>query len=271
MTGLTLKLVESPEVDLDCTGLTPLELAGKRPAQLRSHRFACGRRKLSLGDLFEVSGEADGVTLTIEHATSRLHRVGAGMTSGTLHVSGDVGSQLGLRMREGVLRLDGSAGDGVGLGLRGGLIEIAGSVGDGVGGPAPGDVSGMNKGTILIGRHAGARVGERMRRGLIAIGGRAGDWCGQQMIAGSIVVLSGSCGQGLGFGMRRGSIVLAKSGFMPSPTFSLTGEFELAFLPVLTSYLASLKPAWRARLSAVKAVQRWVGDAGGLGEILIAC
>ncbi len=270
MSGLTLTLVDAPDFALDMSVLTPAALAGKRLAQIRAIKLQQGRKRVALGDLFEVSGEAADDSLTIDRATRQLHRLGYGLTGGLLQVNGDCGDEAGLRMRGGALRISGNAGDGVGLGMRGGLIEISGSAGDFAGGPAPGDVTGMKNGSILIGRHLGRRAGERMRRGLIVVGGNVGEGCGSQMVAGSIVVL-GHCGPGLGAGMRRGSIVLAKAGDTPGAGFTLAGEFELAFLPLLINYVASLKPGWRGRLSALGKVQRWVGDAanGGMGEILI--
>lgn len=270
MTGLTLTLKEAPSLAIDMSAVLPSSLAGKKPAQLRTLKLQQGRRKISLADLFEIEGDADGENLHIQGACTALHRVGANLDRGTLTVTGHCGVEAGLRMRAGTLRISGSVGDGLGLGMRGGLIDVAGSAGDFVGGPAPGDVTGMKNGTILVGKHLGARAGERMRRGVIAVGGNTGAYCGSQMVAGSIVVL-GQCADGAGFNMRRGTLLLVNKWTLPSSGFALAGRFELAFLPLLANYLVGLKPAWKGRLGNLGVVERWVGDAanGALGEILI--
>ncbi len=272
MSRLTLTLKAHPDFALDMSAVTPAALLDKRLPQIRAIKLQHGRRRVALGDWFEVEGDTKATALVIEASQASLHRVGAGLTAGTsIEVHGDCGLETGLRMRGGVLRISGHAGDGTGLGMRGGLIDIAGDCGDFAGGPAPGDVTGMKNGAIVVGGHLGARAGERMRRGLIAAGGNAGAYCGSQMVAGSIVVL-GECGEGVGSGMRRGSIVLARPSSVAGRNFVLTGEFELAFLPLLISYLRELKPEWAARLNKLGRVSRWVGDAGngGFGEILIA-
>ncbi|MSQ69388.1 MAG: formylmethanofuran dehydrogenase subunit C [Gammaproteobacteria bacterium] len=271
MTGLVLTLHNPPAFELDCTTLNAATLQGKTLAQVGRLKLTQGRHRVSLGDLFDVSGDTQTDELTLLGVTPKLHRVGAGLASGVLRLSGNCGLELGLRMRGGRLLLTGNAGDGVGLGLRGGYLEVSGSAGDFIGGPAPGDVAGMNNGTIIIGRHAGARVGERMRRGLIIVGGDTGPLGGAQLIAGSIVLL-GEVGPGLGTGMRRGSIVLAKPGHAPAATFNLAGTFDLPFMPLLIAHVTALKPRWRARLAGLARVTRWVGDAsaGGMGEILLA-
>lgn len=271
MSRITFTLRAKPELPLDLSSLNPATLAGRRLPQIRAMKLQQGRRRVPLGDWFEIEGETDASTLVLEGAAACLHRVGAGLSSGSIEVHGDVGHEAGLRMRGGLLRISGNAGDGVGLGMRGGVIDIEGNAGSFAGAPAPGDVTGMKNGTILVGGNVGERAGDRMRRGLLAVGGNAAAFCGSQMVAGSIVVL-GDCGAGLGVGMRRGSIVLSKPTGIAGHNFQLAGEFELAFLPLLVRYLSGLKPLWSARLARLTKVQRWVGDAGngGMGEILIA-
>ena len=88
------------------------------------------------------------------------------------------------------------------------------------------------------------------------------------MIAGSIIVL-GSVGAGVGTGMRRGTIALAQAPADLGTGFAMNGHYELAFTQLLLRHVAGLKAAWRARLSRVTSVERWVGDAGGLGEVLV--
>ncbi len=270
MSTLRLHLAAAPDFDLDMRGVTPDALKHKKPQEIRRLRLAQGRRGVALGELFEIDGEADGEVLEITGACPRLHHVGAGMTAGELRVAGDCGAWLGAELRGGRLLLRGSAGDGVGAGMRGGLVDVSGSIGDFAGAATPGAVSGMKGGAIVVGRDAGRRLGDRMRRGLIAVGGDVGPACGSQMIAGSIVVL-GANGPGLGAGMRRGTIALLNAPAALDVNFLPNGRYELAFTQLLLRHVAGYRRAWKARLSRVASVERWVGDAGsgGLGEVLI--
>ena len=268
MSTLILRVTAAPDLDVDLTGITPDALKAKRLTEIRRLRLRHGQRGIALGDLFDIAGEPGGDVLEIHGATARLQRIGAGMTGGELRVHGDCGAWLGSEMRGGTLSIRGNAGDGVGASMRGGLIDISGNAGDFIGAPIPGAVSGMKGGTIVVQRRAGRRAGDRMRRGLIAIGGDAGNACGSQMIAGSIIVL-GSVGAGVGTGMRRGTIALAQAPADLGAGFAMNGHYELAFTQLLLRHVAGLKAAWRARLSRVTSVERWVGDAGGLGEVLV--
>jgi formylmethanofuran dehydrogenase subunit C len=105
MSGLTLTLVDALDFALDMSALTPAALAGKRVAQIRALKLQQGRKRVALGDLFEVSGEAADDALTIHDATRNLHRLGYGLTGGLLQVNGDCGDEAGLRMRGGSLRI----------------------------------------------------------------------------------------------------------------------------------------------------------------------
>ena len=270
MSGLVFVLKAAPHFSVEVSALTPVALAGKTLREITALPLAAGASSLKVGDLFRVSGKADGQTLTLRDATPQLIAVGGGMTGGMLVVEGSVGEHAGRRMRGGTLRVAGNAGDGVAAGMRGGLIDVAGSAGDYAGGPTPGDVSGMRGGTLLVGGSVGQRCGDRMRRGLILVGKDAGDYCGSQLIAGTVLV-RGSCGAGAGFGMRRGSLLIGQPASAPTGSFAYTGTYALPFLPLLLRHVAELKPRWRSSLAAFNNVQRWVGDAGngGLGEILL--
>ncbi|MGE3771816.1 MAG: formylmethanofuran dehydrogenase subunit C [Gammaproteobacteria bacterium] len=270
MSALGLHLAAAPDFDLDMRGVTPDAFKNRKLGEIRRLRLPCGQRGIALGELFEIDGAPDGDVLEITGACARLHHLGADMTAGELRVTGDCGAWLGAEMRGGRLLVRGNAGDGVGAGMRNGLIEISGSIGDFAGAAVPGAVSGMKGGTILVARHAGRRLGDRMRRGLVVVGGDVGMGCGSQMIAGSIVVL-GASGPGLGAGMRRGTIALFDAPPDLGVNFVPNGRYELAFTQLLLRHVASLKPAWRARLARVASVERWVGDAGasGLGEVLL--
>ncbi|MBI5618876.1 MAG: formylmethanofuran dehydrogenase subunit C [Gammaproteobacteria bacterium] len=271
MTALTLTLSAAPDFDLDLAGVSPNGLQGLKADKVRRHRVPYGRRVVALGDFFEIDGSPDSGEIEIRNATAKLTRVGAGLAGGTIIVKGSTGNACGSEMRGGALRIQGSAGDYLGAAMRGGLIEVSGSVGAFAGGGLPGTTLGMKNGTMLIGGDAGDRLGDRMRRGLVVVSGAAGAYAGCNMLAGTLVLL-GATGAGLGSGMRRGSILLAREPEMLLPTFTSTGTFNLAILPVLTRHLVSLKRSLKAKLEGFTEARRVVGDAacGGMGELLIA-
>ena len=271
MTALTLTLTADLDFDLDLAGVTPDGLQGLKADKLRRHRVPYGRRLVALGDFFEIGGALDTGDVEIRNATAKLTRIGAGMANGTLAVKGSVGNACGAGMSGGVLRIQGSAGDYLGAAMRGGLIDVSGNVGAFVGGGLAGTTVGMKNGTILVGGNAGDRLGDRMRRGLVVVTGGAGAYAGCNMLAGTLVLL-GSTGTGLGSGMRRGSILLAQEPEHVLPTFTSTGTFNLAILPVMTRHLVALKRSLKSKLEPFTEARRIVGDSacGGMGELLVA-
>ncbi len=270
MTRLELTLAAAPVGALDLAPLLPAALDGMTLDQVRRLRLRHGTRSSALGDLFAVNGEP-GELLALRGLTSGCLRVGAGLTSGTLEVSGNPGDELGREMSGGTILVRGNAGDGVGLGMRGGLIRVQGSVGDRVGGMLPGATRGMNEGTIIVTGDAGERVGERMRRGLIAICGDSGAYTGDRMLAGTIIVL-GACGPHAGAGMRRGTLLLAERPAQMPATFNPSGTFALTIMPLLAQYVVDIDRRLARRIADFSRAERWCGDMahGGKGEILLA-
>jgi formylmethanofuran dehydrogenase subunit C len=151
--------------------------------------------------------------------------------------------------------------------MAGGELRIYGDAGDQLGGTLPGERTGMQDGTVVVGGAAGASLGDRMRRGLIVVADAAGPFCGARMVAGTIVV-GGRIGPHPGVAMRRGSIVAL--GGMPrlAASFAESGIHELVIMRVIGRAIAALGfPDLAARLVVLR---RWSGDlaARGKGEIL---
>lgn len=269
MSALTFVLKEKPAYLVDCTPLTPDRLQGKRRSQIESIRLVAGNRKVPARNLFEISG-TDATQICFRRSCQRLSHLGAGMTQGSIEVSGPVGDHLGRHMAGGHIKVRGNAGAWAGSGMTGGRIDVVGSVGDFLGAAFPGDVHGMNSGDIFVSGDAGARVGDRMRRGLIVIEGSAGDYCGSRMLAGTIAVLGG-CGSQPGFGMKRGTIVLKETPGEQLNTLGYSGTLKMEILRILWQQL----PAMNRRLRFVRAfrplARRYVGDFAvqGKGELLI--
>jgi len=237
---LTLTLREQPEVPLDGEALTPGRLAGDVASLPLWH----GKERVRVGDFFAVSGSGDDVR--VEGDLSRVHRVGAGMTTGRLEVDGDVGDWAGAEMR-------------------GGTLVVHGSAGARLGGAYSGERAGMRGGEIVVHGDAGPQAGAGLRRGLIAVGGRAGEAAGLRMLAGTIVALGG-LGPRAGAGMRRGSLV-TMAPLEPLSTFVFSCVYRPPFLRL---YLRRLR-ALGLDVPLDGRYARWCGDSVELrrGEILI--
>ena len=263
---LALALKAPPPGPVDMSPIVPDALASKPRRDIEDLLLRCGNRRLRVGDWFAIDGEADGDIL-IRGGSPSMLRIGAGMTTGSVTVEGDVGMYAGALMQGGALDIHGNAGAFAACAMRGGLLRVRGSAGDFVGGPLPGSRRGMEGGSVIVDGGAGDRVGDRMRRGIVMIGGDVGDYCGARMLAGTIVV-RGSVGQGIGDGMQRGTLLLARATSLPW-TFTDCGVHDLTFLRVLGAHLAADDGS--ARFAPTGIVHRFVGDRsyGGRGEILI--
>jgi formylmethanofuran dehydrogenase subunit C len=185
---LTLTLREAPSAPVDAGVLAPDRLAGMSRAEIERLELRHGNCAVTVGDLFEVSGDGEEDVRVEGHA--RLTSLGAGMAGGRLVVTasaGDgaavrsggradastsAGDWCGARMQGGELILEGDAGDFAGAGMRGGMLVVRGSAGRRLGGELPG--ARMRGGEIVVHGDAGEEAGAGLRRGLIAVGGRAG-------------------------------------------------------------------------------------------------
>ena len=108
------------------------------------------------------------------------------------------------------------------------------------------------------------------RGGMIVIGGDVGDYCAARMIAGTIVVRGGA-GRGIGFAMRRGTLLVARVAELPA-TFADGGPPPHVFLRLLKRYLRDAGAPLESFAQMTEEVRRFVGDraCAGLGEILVA-
>ena len=237
---LTLRYTETTSVPIEVEGITPDRLRDKSLAEIERLEIYHGNRKVSLAELFAVSGDPADGRIDFEGDLSGVHFIGYGMTGGEIHVHGNAGRHLGGQMSGGTIRVEGNAGDWVGAEMRGGLIQVSGHAGHLVGAAYRGSKRGMTDGTILIGGDVGDEIGVAMRRGMIAVRGSCGDAAGFNMIAGSILVF-GTCGVRVGAGMRRGTIgVLGPEPPRLLPTFRRAGAFRPLFLRLIFGELARL-------------------------------
>ncbi|MDF9865894.1 formylmethanofuran dehydrogenase subunit C [Methylorubrum pseudosasae] len=98
----TLRLRGDLPERVDLLNITPLALSGLSEAEAGKLAIGTSRRGLTLGDVFEISLDGSD-SLVIEGGSSRLDRVGAALSQGSIRVEGDVGQRLGEGMAAGTL------------------------------------------------------------------------------------------------------------------------------------------------------------------------
>jgi formylmethanofuran dehydrogenase subunit C len=247
--AIVLTLRAHSSAQLDMAGVTPDRCADLSAREIAALPVWLGGVRASVGDLFDVRGERVP-RIDIEGDLAHACRVGAGMTSGLLHVHGNVGDDAGQAMSGGVLRVDGHAGDRAGAGTAGAA-------------------KGMSGGEIVVFGSIGGSAGALMRRGLVAAAGGAGAYAGRGMIAGTLLAL-GPVGDSPGSGSKRGSIVAAGGVTVPA-SYRFACVYEPPHVRLL---LTSLRrrfgfPCDPGLLNG--RFERYCGDAGdpGKGELLV--
>ena len=258
MSTLIFKLKQSPTQRIDCSALTPDHLEGKSPTDIAAIELPSGNRTVRADSVFDISG--DNVKhILFENSSEKLDFIGNQMSHGTIEIKGNVGAYFGAMMTNGYLLLTGNTGIYTACEMKGGQIKINGNAGDFVGGARVGQKNGMTGGTVIVTGDTGARTGDHMRRGYILIEGNAGDYCGSRMVSGTIGVL-GSVGVHLGYGMKRGTLLLLKEAKIPA-NFNDCGPHTLAFLPLMLASFNNLDTKF-AKLEVFSRVQRYAGDLG---------
>lgn len=265
---VTLRLREPDTIPIEADSICPDLFGNRNLAEIKELPAFYGRRKVTLGDLFNIEG-SQSERIQIEGDLRHVKKVGMRMSRGRITVRGDVGLHLGAHMQGGEIVVEGNAADCVGSHMQGGRIWIRGSAGHRVGAAYPGEKSGVNRGVIIIEGDAGREVGARARRCLIVVRGSVGDFAGADMIAGSIFVF-GRLGQRAGAGNKRGSIVV----FGGLPEILPTYRYECSLSPVYLRFYLQRMQAWGLPVSTELAegdFRRYSGDitSVGKGEILV--
>ncbi|MFQ5658966.1 MAG: formylmethanofuran dehydrogenase subunit C [Gammaproteobacteria bacterium] len=265
--SLELTLHTAPEVPLEAENISPDRVAGLSPAEIESLSVQHGNEQAAVGDFFNVEGTSNGTT-RLHGDLTNVKYIGAGMSSGHLHVNGNVGAHLGAGMSGGEIVVTGNVGDWVAPDMSGGRIQIKGDAGHMIGSAYRGSTIGIQGGEIIVHGNARNEIGHGMRNGIIVIGGNSGDFTGVNMLAGTIIVL-GELGNRSGAGMKRGTIISMHATEL-LPTFSYACTYQPAYLRIYLLYLQGLDlPLREEQISG--AYQRWSGDAIELnrGEILL--
>jgi len=259
---------ESSTIPIEADSVSPDFLAERDHAAIKALPVFYGRRKVSIGDLFEVDGERSD-RIVVQGDLQHIKKIGQGMSRGRIEVRGDVGPHLGAYMRGGEITVQGNAGDWAGAHMQGGRIWIHGNAGHHVGAAYPGEKRGVNRGVIIVNGNAGSEIGAVMRRGLIVVMGNVGEFAGARMIAGSVFVF-GHIGKRAGAGMKRGSIIAFGTSEPLLPTY----RFESVCRPVFLRFFLNRLQKWGVPVTPEMeggSFRRYSGDITSLGkgEILI--
>lgn len=142
MPALTFTLKSKPAFSLNCSRLTPNNLAGLSLTQIQNLSLLNSKNSPKVADYFEVSG-TDTENIIFNNPSSQLDFIGHKMSCGSIICQGDVGDRVGDQMRRGLILIDGNAGEYCGSRMVAGTIGVYGSVGKYAG-------FAMKRGTILL-------------------------------------------------------------------------------------------------------------------------
>lgn len=266
--GVTLYRKESSSIPVEAESICPDRFVGRGPADIAALPAYYGRRRVTIGDLFDVDGAgADNITVTGD--LRHVKKIGHGMSMGRITVMSNVGPHLGAYMSGGEITVEGNAGDWVGAHMKGGRVVVEGNAGHFVGAAYSGETRGVTGGTIIIGGSVGREAGARMRRGLIIVRGDTGEFAGAHMIAGTVLVF-GHLGERPGAGMKRGTIVAFGEAPQLLPTFRYACSYQPTFLRYYLNRLAEWGFVFDQDLRD-GIFRRYLGDMNdvGRGEILV--
>ena len=253
---------------IDLVGILPERVALLSLDEINSLPVLADGHSCELGNLFTADGDPTDLAIECRGDFSRVHRVAAGMTAGTVRVVGSVGRHAGEGMSGGRLDITGDAGDWLACELTAGEVRVAGGAGDNVAAALPGSVMGMRGGRVIVAGRVGHLLASRLRRGVVAVGGGCGEAAGFEMRAGTVVI-GGEVGRQPGLGMRRGSVIALADRPHPPAMFRSGAVWRPPFLHLLFRSLAAagFLPAGAIRPGNWR---QWHGDtlAGGRGELL---
>src|SRR5262249_27609340 len=125
--ALTLSYTGKTSVPVEIQGVVPDQVLERSLAEIERLAIYHGNERLTLGDLFKLSGDPTDGRMDFEGDLSGVHFIGQGMRWGAIQVHGDAGRHVGAEMSGGQILVEGSAGDWVGGEMHGGLIRVKGN------------------------------------------------------------------------------------------------------------------------------------------------
>ncbi len=161
MTALTLTLIKTPATKLDCSHITPTNLAGLSLDAIKSLPLNAQKNAFKVADYFEVTG-TDNNTIIFKNTHQHLDYIGYKISAGCIIIENDCGDFLGANMQGGCIICQGNVGHRTGDQMRRGLILIDGNAKDYV-------ASRMIAGTIGINGNVGQHTGFGIKRGTLLL------------------------------------------------------------------------------------------------------
>ena len=175
MKTLTLSSKAQPALLLEAESITPDAVAGKTADEIRALPVFEGTTQRSLGEFFDVSGEAGPTAaetqILVKGDVSRVKYIGSKMTAGEIIVDNSPDMYVGSWMQGGKIHVKGNVDAFAATGMKGGEITIDGNAGNYLGSAYRGDWRGMQGGIIRVKGNAGSDTGTYMNGGTIIVDG----------------------------------------------------------------------------------------------------
>ncbi|MFQ6124129.1 MAG: formylmethanofuran dehydrogenase subunit C [Candidatus Heimdallarchaeota archaeon] len=211
MAEITFKLKEGSKIPIEAEAICPDQLAGKTLKEIGNLPVWKGNKELKLSDLFEIKGEAgsDSTELVVRvvSETTKIKRIGQGMSAGKLIIEGNAGMHLAEEMQGGEVLVTGDVDDWAFTQMRGGTALVQGNAGHYLGAAEWGNWQGNTGGMITVEGNAGNEVGAWLAGGTIEIKGNVGEFLGVHMKKG-VIVAHGKVNPRVGAEMTGGQIIL---------------------------------------------------------------
>jgi formylmethanofuran dehydrogenase subunit C len=118
-----LRLKAPSTLPIEADSIAPDRFVGLGQSEVAALPALCGRRWLTLGDLFTVEGEGSE-DIVVEGDLSHIKRIGQGMACGRMHIHGNVGLHLGRQMSGGEIVVQGDVDAWAGAQMSGGMIRV---------------------------------------------------------------------------------------------------------------------------------------------------
>jgi formylmethanofuran dehydrogenase subunit C len=206
MREIILRLKENPRLCIEVDEILPENIAGKKLEEIEKMEIRYGNSKVSLGDFFDVYGDAsDSTRIVFEGDLKRVKRIGFSLRKGEIVVYGDTGMYVGAFMEGGKIVVEGNVGPFAALNMKGGEMLIRGNCGDYLGASYRGEWRGMKGGKIVVEGSAGREVGGYMQGGKIVV--KSVDLFAGAKMRGGIIIAEKASSR-LGAGMTGGYIVV---------------------------------------------------------------
>ena len=99
--AITLTYNAQTSVPVEIEGFTPDWACDKSVAEIERFEIFHGNRRISMAEMFTVTGDASDREINFEGNLSGVHWIGAHMTSGVVRIHGPAGRHIGSQMSGG--------------------------------------------------------------------------------------------------------------------------------------------------------------------------